>query len=297
MNNQLKPSAFVGYTNFDLTINLDNNENINDRITVDNIFRNLGGMAANTACFSSFLGNNSFIFSSIGKDGISNLILEEFEKYSVDTSYLIQTKRGSTNICIILVDLQGERKIISEPFSFQYNKLLSFVEKNSDINIIHFDGYRLIDCDTIINIKNQFKFKMSIDLDGAELTNDNIQKLKYFDYIFMNKRTLTGLTSEKKVEYALNKLNFLNDKHIIVTLSDKGAIYFFNKESKFAQSKKFNTIDSTGAGDAFAGSFLYGLSLGLPVYENLEKSCLVAGQSTTFNGSTKFLYKIKNPFS
>ena len=59
MNNQLKPSAFVGYTNFDLTINLDNNENINDRITVDNIFRNLGGMAANTACFSSFLGNNS----------------------------------------------------------------------------------------------------------------------------------------------------------------------------------------------------------------------------------------------
>ena len=26
MNNQLKPSAFVGYTNFDLTINLDNNE-------------------------------------------------------------------------------------------------------------------------------------------------------------------------------------------------------------------------------------------------------------------------------
>ena len=98
MNNQLKPSAFVGYTNFDLTINLDNNENINDRITVDNIFRNLGGMAANTACFSSFLGNNSFIFSSIGKDGISNLILEEFEKYSVDTSYLIQTKRGFTNI-------------------------------------------------------------------------------------------------------------------------------------------------------------------------------------------------------
>ena len=39
---------------------------------------------------------------------------------------------------------------------------------------------------------------MSIDLDGAEFTNDNIQKLKYFDYIFMNKRTLTGLTSEKK---------------------------------------------------------------------------------------------------
>ena len=63
MNNQLKPSAFVGYTNFDLTINLENNENINDRITVDKIFRNLGGMAANTACFSSYLGNNSFIFS------------------------------------------------------------------------------------------------------------------------------------------------------------------------------------------------------------------------------------------
>ena len=94
-------------------------------------------------------------------------------------------------------------------------------KKNPDINIIHFDGYRLIDCDTIINIKNQFKFKISIDLDGAELTNDNIQKLKYFDYIFMNKRTLTELTSEKKVEYALNKLNFLNDKHIIVKLSDK----------------------------------------------------------------------------
>ena len=198
MNNQLKPSAFVGYTNFDLTINLDNNENINDRITVDNIFRNLGGMAANTACFSSFLGNNSFIFSSIGKDGISNLILEEFEKYSVDTSYLIQRKKGFTNICIILVDLQGERKIISEPFSFQYNKLLSFVKKKSDINIIHFDGYRLIDCDTIINIKNQFKFKMSIDLDGAEFTNDNIQKLKYFDYIFMNKRTLLNLLQKKK---------------------------------------------------------------------------------------------------
>ena len=296
MNNQLKPTAFVGYTNFDLTVKLDNIENINDRITVDNIFRNLGGMAANTACFSSYLGNNSFIFSSIGNDGISNLILSEFDKYSVDTSYLIQSKNNFTNVCVILVDYKGERKIISEPFNFQYNKLLSFIKKNNNLSIIHFDGYRLIDCDSILHIKNQFKFKISIDLDGADLSYDNIHKLKYFDYIFMNKRTLTELTSEESLDNALNKLNFLNDKHILVTLSDKGAIYFFNKESKFAQSKKFDTIDSTGAGDAFAGSFLYGLSLGLPVDENLEKSCSVAGQSTTYNGSTQFLYKISNPY-
>ena len=39
MNNQLKPSAFVGYTNYDLTINLDNNENSDSirLVSLDNV--------------------------------------------------------------------------------------------------------------------------------------------------------------------------------------------------------------------------------------------------------------------
>jgi ribokinase len=53
---------------------------------------------------------------------------------------------------------------------------------------------------------------------------------------------------------------------------------------------KVKTVDSTGAGDAFIGSFATFLSEGLPELEAVRRANLYAGLSTTSPGTQKSFY-------
>jgi ribokinase len=79
-------------------------------------------------------------------------------------------------------------------------------------------------------------------------------------------------------------------RRVIVTLGANGALLASKEAMEHVSAFKVKTIDSTGAGDAFIGSFATFLGEGLPEREAVRKANLYAGLSTTSPGTQKSFY-------
>ena len=74
-------------------------------------------------------------------------------------------------------------------------------------------------------------------------------------------------------------------KKVIITLGEKGLFFSDGKEEIYLNASPVKAIDTTGAGDAFNGSFSFALLKGEPMKECLEFANKAAGLSTTKLGA------------
>ena len=74
-------------------------------------------------------------------------------------------------------------------------------------------------------------------------------------------------------------------KKVIITLGEKGLFFSDGKEEIYLNASPVKAIDTTGAGDAFNGSFSFALLKGEPMKECLKFANKAAGLSTTKLGA------------
>jgi ribokinase len=119
--------------------------------------------------------------------------------------------------------------------------------------------------------------------------------LKDLDYFVPNEseaETIAG-TPVKNVEDAKQvaaKLVAGGIRRVIITLGANGSLLAGREGSEHMQAFAVNAIDSTGAGDAFIGSFAVFLGEGVPEKEAVRRANLYAGLSTTGVGTQKSFY-------
>ncbi len=77
---------------------------------------------------------------------------------------------------------------------------------------------------------------------------------------------------------------------MIITLGANGSLLAAREGSEHVHAFAVNAIDSTGAGDAFIGSFAVFLGEGVPEKEAVRRANLYAGLSTTGVGTQKSFY-------
>ena len=79
---------------------------------------------------------------------------------------------------------------------------------------------------------------------------------------------------------------------IVLTLGKKGSAYFYNGESGVVPTVKVKPIDTTGAGDAFFGTFLANIEGKHFTKENIESALYKANKAgadtTQFLGALRF---------
>ena len=190
MKNDEGFSLFAGYLNYDITLRLNSNFNVGMRIN-STIHTSIGGMAANAASIAASLGRKAILFSVIGDDEIAQYLKFNLEKFGVNTSHLDLQKSFRSPHCIIQVESDGQRTIISEKINFNYSKILHFLSENvSKVRIIYLDGYRFLDCDGLLEISKVNGIPSIIDLDGYEGDSIDLEKLSFFDSIILNKSLL-----------------------------------------------------------------------------------------------------------
>lgn len=76
-------------------------------------------------------------------------------------------------------------------------------------------------------------------------------------------------------------------KRVVLTLGERGALLGGPEGTELIPTFKVDTVDTTGAGDAFIGSFAVFLGEGLPEKEALTRANLYAALSTTGVGTQK----------
>ena len=241
-----------------------------------------GGSVTNSIFALSQLGGNGYSSFLVSDDKFGNIFINDLKNNNVATGGKKYTiSNGMTGSCLVLTTPDAERTMntclsISANYSI---KNINFDDlKNS--KFLYIEGYLVTSELAMQAITNSISFCKKNNIKVA-LTFSDLSMVKYFksgfesilktniDLLFCNEEeALTFSEKNSLIEASEFLLKF--SKLVVITRGDKGSIIVNNKRKITIDSVMTKAIDTVGAGDAFSGSFLYGINNGMTL-ENSGK--------------------------
>jgi len=249
---------------------------LDGEVPIDHIKAAPGGSAANTIYGLAKLGVRTGFVGAIGNDEQGETCLKELQDIGVDTTYIRIKKGKKTGLALCISDELGRRAIYVLPGA---NSLLNYrdidVNYLSQAEIIHFSSF--VD-EQQFNIQAELLEKLSGSvkisfapgmLYAAKGMRVLSPLLRKSDILFINKDELEKLTGEDFMSGAKKCLK-QGCQILVVTLGrgltlEPGKVitgYICDKDHEYKVEAAVDfggQPDSTGAGDAFAAGFLFGL--------------------------------------
>ena len=216
-------------------------------------------MAANTACVAASLGTAVTLFAAVGKDPCGRFLLDAWAACGVETSRVIRDGTRGTTKCLISVQPDGDRTIISESMTFDYGPLRAALSEDAVPRgaIVFFDGYRLSDFGETAELARAKGCSVAADLDGCEDAGVLAKALPVLDIVFGNRSTLARLVGDLPLGQALAGIAAQGPRTVIGTAGRQGAWVLSGGQTVHLPGHAVDVVDTTGAGDTFDGAFLH----------------------------------------
>lgn len=232
-----------------------------------------GGSAANSTVAYTSMGGNAFYACRVGNDDFGQFYLNGLSTANVQTSNS-SSSDGETGTCVVLVTPDGERTMqtflgITAELSEQQ---VDF-EPLKTAKYLYIEGYLATSptaCQAVKQARQIAKengIQIAITLSDpamVQYARDGLNDLidDGVDVLFCNEHEARMYTNTEQLEDTLAALLKLS-KTVIITRSADGAIIATQTGEKIqVEAVPCNAIDTLGAGDAFAGAYLYGMSKG-----------------------------------
>lgn len=226
-----------------------------------------GGSAANTIYALARLGLRAGFLGAVGDDDAGRVLLESFKSVGVDTSGIVIKRKAKTGRALGFVDSHGRRTLYIEPGA---NSLLrkadidfSYVSRTKFLHLSSFVGEEqwAIQCELVraLSPKSLVSFAPGMLLARRGL-RVLYPVLRRTHVLFLNRRELGLLAHTEDPQIGVRSLLKAGPQIVAVTLGAEGSYVTDGKRAYRVEAPRLRkVIDTTGAGDAFAAGFLYGL--------------------------------------
>jgi len=240
-----------------------------------------GGSAANTAVWAARCGLNTSFIGKVGRDRFGLMAKENLQDEKID-AYLIFTDAHQTASVAVWVDQEGERSTVFGQGADYYLLASELpLPKIKRAGHLHLTAWSLFtDPPRSAALRAAKLVKEAggtISLDPASFQMiEKVGKehcLDYFkeipiDIFFPNIAEGSLLSSEQQPEKIISKLaDFFPSAIIVLKMGANGVLIRTNKNSIHVEAVVDSIIDSTGAGDSFAGAFLAKYLTGVPAVQ------------------------------
>ena len=289
--------AVVGSANIDLTTFTARFPKPGETIFGDSFLLGFGGKGANQAVASRLCGADVFMVARVGSDLFGPATIENFKKQGIDATHVKQLEGVSSGVAPIFVEQSGQNRIFVVKGA--NDKLMpadvdaaADLLKTVDCMVLQFE----IPLETVYHsVRFATKNRIRCIVNPAPAQSVEPEALAGLDYFVPNEseaETITGLPVRNLDDAKKCAETFLSGgvKRVIVTLGANGALLASNEDMQHIPAFAVKSIDSTGAGDAFIGSFAVFLGEGFPEREAVRRANLYAGLSTTGLGTQKSFY-------
>ncbi|AXQ22212.1 adenosine kinase [Acinetobacter wuhouensis] len=241
-----------------------------------------GGSAANTAVAFGALGASAFYACRVGNDELGKIYLDGLNEAGIQTSAK-SISDGVTGTCMVLVSEDSERTMHTYlGITAELSDMQMDFEPLKTAKWLYIEGYLSTSDSARLAVKQarqiarEHNVKIALTLSDPAMVQYARQGLNELlddgvDLIFCNEQEAMMYTETDSVEAALEKLKQLSNE-VVITLSEKGALVSNQNNHFHVQGRKVAAVDANGAGDAFAGAFLYALNNG----ENLQTAAQLA---------------------
>jgi sugar/nucleoside kinase (ribokinase family) len=236
-----------------------------------------GGSAANTIFGMSEFGGRGYYTCKVADDEDGKLFINDLNTKGIDSNLngniLLE---GVTGKCLVMITPDAERTMntfLGATTDFSPKELSEEAIINS--NYLFMEGF-LVSSETGLAAMKEAKGIAEKNNVKISLTFSDPSMVKYFrdqmhevvgdgvDLLFCNiheAELFTGLEGLEEVKEGLKKYA----KKFVITLSSDGAIAYDGESFTKIEAYPVKAIDSTGAGDMFAGAFLYAINYGYSI--------------------------------
>ena len=231
-----------------------------------------GGSAANTTVAFSALGGSAFYACRVGNDDLGKIYLDGLNAAGIQTTAK-SISNGVTGTCMVLVSPDSERTM---------HTYLGITAELTDAQIdfeplktakwLYLEGY-LSTSDTARQAVKQAReiakdagVKIALTLSDPAMVQYARAGLDDMiadgvDLLFCNEQEALMYTQTENLDDALTQLKNIS-RHVVITLSADGALVSNEAESFTVPGRIVTAVDTNGAGDSFAGAFLYAINAG-----------------------------------
>ena len=235
-----------------------------------------GGAPANVVTAVSRLGGSGVMISQVGEDAFGEHIIDVLRTNGVDTHFVFQTKRANTGLAFVSLDATGNRE-----FSFFRNPSADLFlspeqitpEMLTDCAVLHFCSVDLVDWPVkqahrrAVELAQQSGMIVSFDpnvrlplWDSPAACREAIREfLPYANIVKLSDDELEFVTGCRDEREAAQKLFAGNCRLMLITKGGDGSSVYTPHAEAHCAAIDAQVVDTTGAGDSFAGSFLFQL--------------------------------------
>jgi len=231
-----------------------------------------GGSAANTIIAFGQFGGKGAYKSVLGNDELGNFYANEFSELGLEL-FAEKNSDHPTGTCVVLITPDAERTMqTSLGVNMLYDKHQLVEDSIKRAEWLYVEGYKFTDdngaqaIEEAIYYAKKYGTKVAVTFSDTFIVmgfRDVLNKAAAeADLIFANEFEAKAYAETDNTDEAFSRLAS-NMPNVAVTLGDKGAKIKVGSSIVDIPSYPTEVINTNGAGDMFAGGFLYGITHGL----------------------------------
>ena len=289
--------AVIGSANVDLTTFAERFPKPGETIFGQRFDLGFGGKGANQAVAARLCGAEVFMMARVGDDLFGPSTIKNFENLGIDATHVRQLEGVSSGVAPIFVEPSGQNRIIVVKGANDELKpadvdAAAEMLKTVDCIVLQFE----VPLKTVYHtIKFARRNGIRCILNPAPAQPIDPGAVADLDYFVPNEHEAEAISGMPvrtldDAKSCASRLLASGIRRVMITLGANGSLLAGNEAMEHVPAFKVTSIDSTGAGDAFIGSFATFLGEGMPEREAVKRANLYAGLSTTGIGTQKSFY-------
>lgn len=263
-------------------------------IDIDEEMMACGGSAANTIIAVSQFGGKSFYNCKVADDFHGKFYLDDLKGGGVEVNkqLAIAKSEGVTGKCLVMVSPDAQRTMntyLGITAGFSKNEI--DLEALAQSEYVYMEGYLVTSPNALeamhfvrskakeLGVKTAFTFS---DPSMATYFRDQLMEVvgDGVDILFCNEEEAISYTQENTLEEAIKKLR-QKAGILVVTRGPNGSMIFQGDHHVEIDGEKVEAIDTNGAGDLYAGAFLFGITQGYSLEKSGELASIASARLVT----------------
>lgn len=259
--------------------------------------RQPGGSGTNVIVQLARLGAKCGYSGAVGDDGLGQEVISSLEQENVNAENMVMKKGSITLHTDIVIDRNGSKFIMlnmGDAFGSLDAKEVA-LDQICKSKVFYTD---LLPKNAALTALKEAKkagvttvFNLQVGLgtmEGLGVSKEEIlESLAYVDIFAPCREGLYAITGTEDLDKCRDYLRKYCSGLLLFTLGDQGSAAYMGNEAKLTVPiKKVNTVDTTGAGDSYMGSFIYSYCLqGKELEDSMRFASVCAAHTCTGFGA------------
>jgi len=288
------PAALVvlGSANRDFTVVVDRHPHPGETVLGGHLVTGSGGKGANQAVAAARAGAAPVLVAAVGNDAAGTELLADLESAGVDVSLVERTHTQPTGVALITVAASGENSIVVAPGA---NTVMHPSTISESVSAIVGPGSVLlvqleiplpvvVACAHTATVHGA---RLVLNLSPSQGVPDSLLALA--DPLLVNASEAsavsgTVITSIDEAKTVATKL-LRRSLSVVITLGGDGVVAADETGVREFPSRSVPVVDTTGAGDAFAGALAASLAAGGSLWGAVEAGILAGSLAVQHRGA------------